>query len=256
MLNEPVPVMRVHPAANDRKATSVLMRAQLDGATGGAAPASQIGPLFRDLRRCLRLSIPDVARRLGTRIDIIEALEAGEVSRLPAWPETVRLVTSYTGLAGIDPRSVLEVISDEIALVRRQLVKAPAERSRALRRSFDLLKARGLPAWHWGAVRQTFGKIPFGKAAGVLRWPIELVQRPKSPARLALACAVLAVLLSSLIQSPVLQASVTGGGLSRVLGSVQEYVLLHTSPKKDGMVWIDVGDPRARRSDKLRPPQQ
>ncbi len=88
---------------------------------GGYAPAAALplntdtGQLFRELRRCLKLSLPELARRLETRIDVITALEAGDVRSLPSWPETVRVVSAYTMLVKIDPRPVLHVLSEKIS---------------------------------------------------------------------------------------------------------------------------------------------
>jgi hypothetical protein len=245
--------MRGYSSAKDSK-TSSGFRPDRSGSTSTAtSPASKIGPLFRDLRRCFRFSVPEVAFRLGTRIDVIEALEAGDVSKLPPWPETVRLVTAYTGFAQIDPRPVLEVISDELAALRKRSAKGPVRRSKTLRVGVERVAAHLASTLNVRRLAETLAQI---KASSALRWPLALAQGRRSPARLALACAVLAALLTSLIQSPVLQASGGSGALGRVILTVQDYVLQRSSTKKNGMTWIDVEDPRSRRTDKLQVPQQ
>lgn len=245
--------MRAYSIANGRR-TSSGFRPDPSGSTSIAtSPASKIGPLFRDLRRCFRFSVPEVAFRLGTRIDVIEALEAGDVSKLPPWPETVRLVTAYTGLAQIDPRPVLEVISDELAALRKRSAKGPIRRSETLRAGVERVAAHLASKLDVSRLKETLAQI---KASRAPRWPLALAMSRGSPARLALACAILAALLTSLIQSPVLQASGAGGALGRVIGTVQDYVLQRASTKKNGMTWIDVEDPRSRRTDKLHVPQQ
>ncbi len=74
-----------------------------------------IAELFRDLRQLLRLSEVDVAWRLKVPVDVIVALEKGEVNRLPPWPITERLVVAYTAMAGIDPRGVLAHLAASVA---------------------------------------------------------------------------------------------------------------------------------------------
>ncbi|MGQ0673410.1 MAG: hypothetical protein ACT4N2_11130, partial [Hyphomicrobium sp.] len=55
-------------------ASAGLVPSGLDGLDGVPATVTDIGQLFRELRRCLRSSLPELARRLETRIDVIEAL--------------------------------------------------------------------------------------------------------------------------------------------------------------------------------------
>ena len=231
------------------------------GSRSRGSDVASIGPLFRDLRRCLRLSIPEVARKLQTRIDTIEALERGDVRRLPAWPETVRIVSTYTGLAQIDPRSVLDVISAELSAKKNANGNAKAA---AGKRMWAASKIRAEANKFVQSVTAFMSK-PVEKLRPVTFWftipeaarrPLQTARASSASTRLALVCAVLAALLTSLFQSPMLQASATGGAVGRMIGELHEYVLMQTSPKKDGMVWIEVTDPRARRSDKLHAGQQ
>ena len=103
--------------------------------------AAQIGSFFRDLRRNFKISQPEIASRLGTRIEIIAALEAGDVRNLPSWPETCRIVQTYTGFAGLDPRPVLRLIEMMQMRTGRQPtgwripMRTRAEFSRARRRA-------------------------------------------------------------------------------------------------------------------------
>src|SRR4051812_33193543 len=69
--------------------------------------AAEVARFFQDLRRAFRMSPQQVAQRLATRVDIVAALEAGQVANLPPWPETCRIVRTYTSLAGLDPRPIL-----------------------------------------------------------------------------------------------------------------------------------------------------
>jgi hypothetical protein len=61
-------------------------------------------------------------------------------------------------------------------------------------------------------------------------------------------------LLVLLSQTSVLEAAVAQlpPSVARIVRGAQDYVTLQLAPVRDGMRWIDVRDPRSRRSDKLR----
>ncbi len=80
------------------------------------------------LRRALGLTLATAASFAGTRIEVMVALESGDLAALPPWPETVRVVTQLTSLAQIDPRPVLGLIHQEMARTRTavaDVVEAP-----------------------------------------------------------------------------------------------------------------------------------
>jgi len=62
------------------------------------------------MRRHTGLSIHQTAALLQTEAEVIAALEAGAVTELPVWPETVRIVQTYAALAGVDPASPLNAL--------------------------------------------------------------------------------------------------------------------------------------------------
>ena len=72
-----------------------------------AVMAAEVARFFRDLRGALRLTPAQAAQALATRVDIVAALEMGQIGALPPWPETCRIVRTYAGFAGLDPRPVL-----------------------------------------------------------------------------------------------------------------------------------------------------
>jgi hypothetical protein len=69
------------------------------------------------------------------------------------------------------------------------------------------------------------------------------------------AITVLAVIvLLSVLPSTTQEASRTGGSgaISRLFGSLQDYLLTRNAPVRNGFRWIEVEDPRSRKGDKLR----
>jgi hypothetical protein len=75
---------------------------------------AEVAELFRDLRAASNLSETDLAQRLGTRIEVVQALEQGALYALPAWPETCRIVNGYGALLNLDIRPLLRRIYAQI----------------------------------------------------------------------------------------------------------------------------------------------
>ena len=71
---------------------------------------AEVAELFRDLRAATTLSEMDLAARLGTRADVVQALEHGALYALPPWPETCRVVNNYGALLNLDVRPLLRRI--------------------------------------------------------------------------------------------------------------------------------------------------
>jgi hypothetical protein len=71
---------------------------------------AEVAALFRDLRAASHLSETDLAQRLATRIDVVQALEQGALYALPPWPETCRIVNGYGALLNLDVRPLLRRI--------------------------------------------------------------------------------------------------------------------------------------------------
>jgi len=206
------------------------------------AMAREIGRFFQDLRGAFRATQAEIAKRLATRPDIIAALESGQVRALPPWPEACRIVRTYTGLVGLDPRPVLHSIEMLLAVEHG----APAEEPRqSLLPRLPQLRPRGA-----SAPAETSRK-PKGAGEVVRRvWESRFGQAGR--ALFAVTVPVAIVLL--LTQTSVLEAAVAKlpPSVARIVRGAQNYVIVQFAPVRDGMRWIDVPDPRTRRSDKLR----
>jgi hypothetical protein len=71
---------------------------------------AEVAELFRDLRAATTLTELDLAVRLGTRPDVVQALEQGALYALPPWAETCRVVNGYGTLLNLDVRPLLRRI--------------------------------------------------------------------------------------------------------------------------------------------------
>lgn len=207
----------------------------------------EIGRFFQDLRRALAVSQSQAAQRIATRIDIIAALESGQMRALPPWPETCRIVRTYTGFVGLDPRPVLRSIEMLLAMEARS--PAPPPRRTLLPR-FPRPSRQRPPAP--AAAKEDGGKpVSAALATGLKEfWGGRFGQAGR--ALFAVTVPVALVLL--ITQTSVLEAAVAKlpPSVARIVRGAQNYVIVQLAPVRDGLRWIDVPDPRTRRSDKLR----
>jgi hypothetical protein len=71
---------------------------------------AEVAELFRDLRAATALSEMDLAARVGTRPEVVQALEQGAIYALPPWGETCRVVNAYGAILNLDVRPLLRRI--------------------------------------------------------------------------------------------------------------------------------------------------
>ena len=71
---------------------------------------AEVAELFRDLRSASSLSESDLAMRLSTRVEVVQALEQGALYALPPWAETCRVVNGYGAMLNLDVRPLLRRI--------------------------------------------------------------------------------------------------------------------------------------------------
>lgn len=205
--------------------------------------AGEVARFFHDLRVALSLTPMQAAQALATRVDIVAALEAGQIGSLPPWPETCRIVRTYAGFAGLDPRPVLHVLEQLFVAAPKAPAPAVARRPRMPnlgQQSAPILKAIG------GSGR---------KAAEAARNVRRVVNDHAGRPGMALFTVTLGVALILLItQTAVLEAAVSQlpPSMKRIVRGAQNYVIVRMAPVRDGLRWIDVPDPRTRRGDKLQ----
>jgi hypothetical protein len=226
--------------------------------------AAEIGALFRDLRRILRLSLPELAARLGTRIDVVTALERGDLGRLPPWPETVRVVTGFTSLARIDPRPVLAIIRDHME---------GSAANAGLRDAHHRLRAMGrvaaAAAGRVAATTRSAASVAWGaRQAMAQSWiasdaaDMDLEERARH-SMAWLGRTGIMVLLVLLLTFATYLARSTGleGALAdlrtpigRLMNKTQDYLVgkVSSASSSSELKWVDVDDPRTRRADRLQ----
>lgn len=71
---------------------------------------SEIAELFCEMRQASGRSLEQLAHQFNTAPGTINLLEQGQLSQLPPWNESSRVVFEYTNLLGLDPEPVLRRI--------------------------------------------------------------------------------------------------------------------------------------------------
>jgi hypothetical protein len=207
--------------------------------------AAEVARFFKDLRGALRLTPVQTAQALATRVDIIAALEMGQIGALPPWPETCRIVRTYAGFAGLDPRPILHSLEQLFVAAPRAPGPMPRGPRRNLIPNFTKQGAPIMAAIGGGGRR----------AAEAARNVRAAVNDHAGRPGMALFTVTMGIALILLItQTAVLEAAVSQlpPSMKRFVRGAQNYVTVRFAPVRDGLRWIDVSDPRTRRTDKLQ----
>lgn len=199
-----------------------------------------IARFFRDLRRALCVTPHQAAAYLLTHPEVIDALETGNLSHLPAWPETARIVMAYAAWAGIDGRPVLSAIAGVVrqAATPAIPVTQPARTHDAGNTSSDRLRRAG------SALKE-----------GAIRLPMDaLAQARRKPARALYALSLPVLALLYLLNGPLFHGVISSipAAFVHMLKSGRDQLTVYWAPVRDGLRWIEVDDPRQRRGDKLQ----
>lgn len=193
-----------------------------------------LGHIFRNMRSAMRLPREAIARRLATTPAVIEDLELGTVSSLPHWRETTRIVRGYCELLRLDPEPLLWRIQRNLQALAGQ--EEPQTRSGSTRPPAPppaLLRQRSraradIPRKSRRRARRLFAiSAPLGVIAGLIYGALS------APAPVYRAISVL--------PAPIAGPARAG----------MDSLLLVSAPRKEGLRWIDIGDPQLRKGDKL-----
>ncbi len=75
---------------------------------------AEVAELFRDLRLAANLDESELANRLDTQVEVVQALEQGTLYALPPWPETSRVVSAYGQLLNLDVQPLLRRVYAQV----------------------------------------------------------------------------------------------------------------------------------------------
>jgi hypothetical protein len=197
----------------------------------------QLGQTFRDMRLRMKVSRETIARRLATNTATIDNFEAGAVSVLPHGKETDRIVRGYCELLRVDPEPILWRIRGHMRAIASQPKSAVLPRA----------------ATQTAAARSTPRSRPADKSerakARSPRRRLRTLFALSAPVALVAAM----VYLAHAAPKPVYRAiALLPDPASTTMRAGLDYLVLITAPRREGLRWIEVGDPRLRKADKLQ----
>lgn len=198
-----------------------------------------VARFFIDLRRTIGANVPQAAQQLRTSINTLAALERADASGLPPWAETQRVVMGYAAWAGIDGRPVLAALSILVREEehRRQMARQAAAVRPAVTASAERLR-----------------QIQFAITEGARRLPKEALKEARErPVRTFYALSMPLALLLLSLNSHFLKdvAHFVGRPLRAATHSISDMWAVTFAPHREGYRWIEVNNPRSRRSDRL-----
>ncbi len=211
---------------------------------------------FGRMRADLRLTVPALARRIGTDVSVINNFESGATDLLPPWQETVRIVEGYAMMLGTDPSRILSrlLISQPVAPGRAD----PTHRAGAL----PIPALPDAAAYHGPYGDQTRASTA-GARAPVARNDSDddgqrRTRRRRRSRRLFALSAPVAVIVAlawwaqSSPRAMYNLAHAMPAALQSPMLASANFLVMRVAPSRDGLRWIDVDDPRVRKADKLR----
>jgi hypothetical protein len=219
--------VRVERTARDRSVFSNQVQVSND--------RELIARFFMDLRRALRLTLPQAAYYLKVPTSVVEALETGQVEYLPPWPQTVQIVMGYTSMAGVDGRPVVNAVGNLLVMLQQAAAEEPEAQQPG--------NNSAQPAGH-------FLRAGSAIASGARRLPMDAMHQIRERPQRALYALSLPLFVLLFFHASIFQ--VVAQPFSMAVDHVSVYFQEHFAPVKDGLRWIDVNDPRSRRTDKLR----
>jgi hypothetical protein len=213
----------------------------------------RLASIFQNMRRGLNIPVDKLALALKTTPHVIQLLEAGQVRAFPPWPETVRLVTELGRLYRVDTRPILNRIRDQVGPVGLEQVPEPRDTTISATAVAAKLDGR-----HPLVRAMSRGRRQKGASLDP-----EVQRRAKRRKRrtaktlftLSAPIALLGALVWLAQAQPwlIMQAvSVLPEPVAKVVRPAANALIVHLAPWRDGMRWIEVGDPRLRKTDKLR----
>jgi hypothetical protein len=238
----------------DQRPVQSALRVHIKGmAERSTGVDERLATIFQDMRRGLNLPVEKLALALKTTPHVIQLLEAGQVRAFPAWPETVRIVTELGRLYRVDTRPILNRIRGQAGPAGLEQVPAPQETTISAKAVAATLDSRH-PLVR-AMSRRRRGKQDSSDPETRRR----VKRRTTRAARTLFALSAPVALVGGLVWLAQAQpwlilqtVSALPEPVARMVRPAAGALIVHLAPWRDGMRWIEVGDPRLRKTDKLR----
>jgi hypothetical protein len=197
----------------------------------------QLAQVFRNMRAALKISRETLSRRLATTPPIIDSFEAGAITALPRWNETVRIVKGYCELLRLDPEPILWRVRNQMEAVTNSARPAPPPTPPR--------PSRDGSGWSRPPAMQ---HADASDARPRRRRKIRALFALSAPVALAAGL----IYLTQTMPGPVYAAvGFLPEQVAIPMRAGLDFLILFNAPSRDGLRWIEVADPRVRKADKL-----
>jgi cytoskeletal protein RodZ len=214
-----------------------------DAGDQSALRDEQLGQIFRNMRLAMKVSRETIARRLATNTACVDTFEAGAVGALPHAKETDRIVRGYCELLRLDPDPILWRIRNQVqALANAMPLPAalvPSTVGRSARRSPPVAKTEQGRSERPNERPKAHSPHRRARALFALSAPVALL-------------AALVYVAQAAPRSVYRTIALLPDPAGYAVRAAVDYVVLLTAPRREGLRWIEVSDPRLRKADKLK----
>lgn len=218
----------------------------------------EIGKIFTNMRLAQKVSRETIARRLATTVFTVEAFETGALAALPHWREAERIVRGYCDLVQLDPKPVLWRLEQHYhpsGLPLSLLLST----SRHPENNPGWQGAAAVPAEAEDQIPRSLRRGP--RAPAPVSQPSPRRRRRRRRALLAWTAPVVVVaagiFLAQSAPGPLYSGvSMLPETVAYPMRASLDALVQAMAPVRDGLSWVDVGDPQLRKADKLQTRQQ
>jgi len=222
------------------------------GASGDASAwhDEQLGQIFRNMRLAMKVSRETIARRLATTTASVDSFESGAIGALPHGRETERIVRGYCELLRIDPEPILwrirthvQAMGNHPQVAMSPAATVPTTAGQPATRPPPAARSESTQTGRRDKTERTQARSPARRRRArtlfALSTPVALVAALVYVAHAAPQPAYRTI---ALLPTPIEAAARAGF----------DYLVLLTAARRDGLRWVEVGDPRLRKADKLQ----
>jgi hypothetical protein len=242
-----------HWGNREQRPAQAARRVHITGVSERPAGVDErLAAIFKDMRRGLNLSADKLALALKTTPHVIQLLEGGRVRAFPAWPETVRIVTELGRLYRVDTRPILTRIRDQAGPAGLEQVPDPREPTISAKAVAATLDSRH-------PLVRAMSRRRRKRAESDPETRRRLKRKTRRAARTLFALSAPVALMAALMwlaqAQPALilhAVSALPQPVAKMLRPAASALIVQLAPWRDGMRWIEIDDPRLRKTDKLR----
>lgn len=219
----------------------------------------RLGVVLRDLRSSLGISQRELAMRVQADVRVVDTLERGNLKGLHDWADTERVIVGLCRMVAVDHRPILRRIIEQTSVAQ---IGMPPMRTGPRPGRAESGDPRTEPAARTAAVSTAPSGVVARPVTGAKIVPAirKLIPGANSRrrGRVLMVVATPMIMIAAGVWTVQTQPRALHAAISVLPRSIAQPIrerlnalTLQLAPRKDGLRWIEVADPRTRKSDKL-----